>query len=163
MKTYIKSFIVYITILFGLTSCIDLQAYDDIYQPYYNDNNIVIVNDVCYVYYTSPTTLFLNSLYVIDGTYYYRYADRYIRVAFPNWNVWSPNRYFYYERDRWLLRDRYNYNNNNYRKDEPWSYYRRQRAQNYRVTTPTNLYNQRSVRVFTNYNNEGLIIVEGRR
>lgn len=59
MKKYIESFIVCMTILFGFTSCIDLQAYDDIYQPYYNDNNIVIVNDV---YYTRPTTLFLNSL-----------------------------------------------------------------------------------------------------
>lgn len=154
MKKYIESFIVCITILLGFTSCIDLQAYDD--------NNIVIVNDVCYIYYTRPTTLFLNSLYVIDGAYYYRYTDRYIRVVFPNWNVWTPNRYFYYERNRWLYRERYNYSNNNYRRDEPWSYYR-QRTQNYRVTTPTNLYNQRNVRVFTNYNNEGLIIVEGRR
>ena len=39
MKKYIKSLIVCITILFSCTSCIDLQAYDDIYQPYYNDNN----------------------------------------------------------------------------------------------------------------------------
>ena len=106
--------------------------------------------------------MFLNSLYVNDGRYYYRYADRYVRVVFPNWTDWSQDRYFYYERNRWQWRDRYNYNNNNYRRDEPWSYYR-QRTQNYRVTTPTNLYNQRNVRVFTNYNNEGLIIVEGRR
>lgn len=163
MKMYIKSFIVYITILFGLTSCIDLQAFNDIYQPYYNDNNIVIVNDVCYVYYERPTTLFLNSLYVNDGRYYYRYADRYVRVVFPNWTDWTQDRYFYYERNRWQWRDRYNYNNNNYRRDEPWSYYRGQRAPIYRGTTSTNLYNQRSVRTFTNYNNEGLIIVEGRR
>lgn len=163
MKKYIKSFIVCMTILFGLTSCIDLHAFDDIYQPYYNDNNIVIVNDICYVYYTSPTTLFLNSLYVNDGRYYYRYGDRYIRVVFPNWTDWSQDRYFYYERNRWLYRDRYNYNNNNYRRDEPWSYYRGQRTPIYRGTTQNNLYNQRSVRVFTNYNNEGLIIVEGRR
>ena len=155
MKKYIESFIVCITILLGFTSCIDLQAYDD--------NNIVIVNDVCYVYYTRPTTLFLNSLYVIDGAYYYRYTDRYIRVVFPNWNVWTPNRYFYYERDRWLYRDRYNYNNNNYRRDEPWSYYRGQQPPIYRGTTQNNLYIQRNVRTFTNYNNEGLIIVEGRR
>lgn len=163
MKKYIESFIVCITILLGLTSCIDLQAFDDIYQPYYNDNNIVIVNDVCYVYYERPTTLFLNSLYVNDGRYYYHYADRYIRVVFPNWDVWSPNRYFYYEIDRWLYRDRYNYNNNNYRRDEPWSYYRGQQPPIYRGTTQNNLYIQRNVRTFTNYNNEGLIIVEGRR
>lgn len=153
MKTYIKSFIVYITILFGLTSCIDLQAFDDIYQPYNNNNNIVIVNDVCYVYYERPTTLFLNSLYVIDGRYYYRYAYRYVRVVFPNWEVWTPNRYFYYERDRWLWKWRSNYNYNGYNNQSP-RFYR---------GTPNNLEIPRSMRVFTNYNNEGLIIVEGRR
>lgn len=153
MKKYIESFIVCMTILFGFTSCIDLQAFDDIYQPYYNDNNIVIVNDVCYVYYTTPTTLFLNSLYVIDGRYYYRYTDRYIRVVFPNWREWSPNRYFYYKRDRWLWKLRSNYNYNDYNNQLP-RFYR---------GTPNNLEIPRSIRVFTNQNCEGLIIVEGRR
>lgn len=153
MKKYIESFIVCMTILFGLTSCIDLQAYDDTYRPYYNDNNVVVVGNTCYVYYDQPTTLFLNSLYVIDGSYYYRYSDRYVRVVFPNWREWSPNRYFYYERDRWLWKWRSNYNYNGYNNHSP-RFYR---------GTPNNLEIPRSMRVFTNQNREGLIIIEGRR
>ncbi len=151
MKKYINSFIVCLIILFSCVSCIDLQAYDDTYRPYYNDNNVVVVGNTCYVYYTRPTTSFLNSLYVIDGTYYYRYTDRYIRVIFPNWRDWSTDRYFYYERDRWLWRNRYN--DNSYSNQRHF-FYRR---------TPTYTYPTRSMRPFTNTNNEGLIIIDGRR
>ena len=118
--------------LFTLTcfsSCVTTKAVDISYHPYDLENNLVVENDICYVYYTNPTTLFLNTLYVIDGTYYYWHIDKYIPVVFPCWEAWSPYRFFYYDRNRWRWRDRYHYNHMEYRKNQHWRDYRKPNTQ----------------------------------
>lgn len=129
------------------SSCVTTKAVDISYHPYDLERNLVVENDICYVYYTNPTTLFLNSLYVIDGAYYYWYIDKYIPVVFPCWEVWSPYRFFYYNKNRWMWRDRYRYNHIEYRKNQHWRDYRRPSIQprprthrpnnNIRPTKPT--------------------------
>lgn len=129
------------------SSCVTTKAVDISYHPYDLERNLVVENDICYVYYTNPTTLFLNSLYVIDGAYYYWYIDKYIPVVFPCWEVWSPYRFFYYNKNRWMWRDRYRYNHMEYRKNQHWRDYRRPNIQprprthrpnhNIRPTKPT--------------------------
>ena len=108
------------------TSCATASvAYDEIYSPhYYDDENIVVVDNICYVYYENPTTVFLNTLYLIDGAYYYWYFDRYIPVIFPRWYAWSPHRYFYFHENRWMWRDRIHYNHADYRRTHHWKDYR---------------------------------------
>ena len=129
--------------LFTLTcfsSCVTTKAVDISYHPYDLENNLVVENDICYVYYTNPTTLFLNTLCVIDGAYYYWHIDKYIPVVFPCWEVWSPYRFFYYDKNRWMWRDRYRYNHIEYRKTQHWRDYRRPNIQprpNRRPTKPT--------------------------
>ena len=118
--------------LFTLTcfsSCVTTKAVDISYHPYDLEKNLVVENNICYVYYTNPTTLFLNSLYVIDGAYYYWHIDKYIPVVFPCWEVWSPYRFFYYDKNRWMWRDRYRYNHMEYRKNQHWRDYRRPNMQ----------------------------------
>lgn len=107
------------------SSCVTTKAVDISYHPYDLERNLVVENDICYVYYTNPTTLFLNSLYVIDGAYYYWYIDKYIPVVFPCWEVWSPYRFFYYDKNRWMWRDRCRYNHMEYRKNQHWRDYRK--------------------------------------
>lgn len=122
------------------SSCVTTKAVDISYHPYDLERNLVVENDICYVYYTNPTTLFLNSLYVIDGAYYYWHIDKYIPVVFPCWEVWSPYRFFYYDKNRWMWRDRYRYNHMEYRKNQHWRDYRRPNIQprpNIRPTKPT--------------------------
>ena len=118
--------------LFTLTcfsSCVTTKAVDISYHPYDLEKNLVVENDICYVYYRNPTTLFLNTLYVIDGAYYYWHIDKYIPVVFPCWEAWSPYRFFYYDKNRWMWRDRYRYNHMEYRKNQHWRDYRRPTTQ----------------------------------
>ena len=119
-----------------LSSCVTTQAMDISYHPYDLERNLVVENNVCYVYYRNPTTLFLNSLHVIDGAYYYWYIDKYIPVLFPYWEVWSPHRFFYYDRNRWMWRDRYRYSHIEYRKNQHWRDYRRPNIQSRPNTRP---------------------------
>lgn len=107
------------------TSCITTSGLDELYTPYDVENEIVVSDDVCYVYYTNPTTSFLNTLHIVNGAYYYWYVDRYIPVVFPRWNAWSPNRFFYYDRNRWLWRDRFHYDHNKYRREHRWGNFRK--------------------------------------
>ena len=118
------------------SSCVTTKAVDISYHPYDLENNLVVENDICYVYYTNPTTLFLNSLYVIDGAYYYWHIDKYIPVVFPCWEVWSPYRFFYYDKNKWMWRDRYRYNHIEYRKNQHWRDYRRPSIQSRPNTRP---------------------------
>lgn len=120
MKKIVLFIALFATVIFTCTSCVTAQTFDTTYHPYDLEDNLVIENDVCYVYYTNPTTLFLNSLHIIDGAYYYWNVNKYIPVIFPKWEVWSPHRYFYYDRNRWLWRDRYHYNHEQYRRNQHW-------------------------------------------
>lgn len=125
MKKIILFIAVIATVMFTCVSCVTAQAFDTTYHPYDLENNLVVENDICYVYYTNPTTLFLNTLHIIDGAYYYWCVNKYIPVIFPNWSVWSPHRYFYYDRNRWAWRDRYHYNHEEYRRNQHWIDYRK--------------------------------------
>lgn len=107
------------------TSCITTSGLNELYTSYDVENDIVVSDDVCYVYYTNPTTSFLNTLHIVNGAYYYWYVDRYIPVVFPRWNAWSPNRFFYYDRNRWLWRDRFHYDHNKYRREHRWGNFRK--------------------------------------
>ena len=127
MKKTILFLLVLGLIIANCTSCVTARAYDDTYYPINQEENITVVDDVCYVYYTNPTTLFLNTLHIIDGAYYYWYVDKYIPVIFPRWSVWSPHRFFYYDRNHWSWRDRHpNYNHSEYRRTHKWNDYRKQ-------------------------------------
>lgn len=104
-------------------------ATNDVYQ-YQVDDNVVVVGDTCYVYYTNPTTTFLNTLYIIDGAYYYYHLGRYIHVVFPYWETWSPYRYFYYNNGIWSWRWRSGYSymhHYNYHHYNRWVDYRQHR------------------------------------
>jgi hypothetical protein len=118
---------VFLILLFSciLTSCITTSGFDELYAPYEVENNIVVNDDVCYVYYTNPTTSFLNTLHVVNGAYYYWYVDRYIPVVFPRWDAWRPNRFFYYDRNRWLWKDRTYYDHNKYRREHRYGDFRK--------------------------------------
>lgn len=115
--------LVMVTMLFTFTSCVtSAMAYG--INGY--DNDVVVVDNVCYVYYTNPTTAFLNTLHIIDGSYYYWYSNRYVPVIFPRWEVWSPHRFFYYKRGSWMWRNRHqNYNHFEYRRTQHWVDHRR--------------------------------------
>lgn len=121
-----KRILLVLAIICSLSSCVTTSTIDTSYEPYDVENNVVINDNVCYVYYTNPSTLFLNSLHIVDGAYYYWYTDRYIPVVFPRWEVWSPHRYFYYDRNRWVWRDRFHYDHNRYRREHHWVDYRKQ-------------------------------------
>lgn len=121
-----KRILLVLAIICSLSSCVATSAIDTSYTPYDVENNIVVNDNICYVYYTHPSTLFLNSLHIVDGAYYYWYSDRYIPVVFPRWEVWSPHRFFYYDRNRWAWRDRFQYDHNRYRREHHWVDYRRQ-------------------------------------
>lgn len=119
------SLIMLFAMLFVYTSCTSTVSAQTYGSDYYGvDNDVVVVGDTCYVYYKEPTTVFLNSLHIIDGAYYYWYHTRYIPVIFPNWFVWSPYRYFYYENNHWCWRDRHHYNHDYYRRTHYWIDYR---------------------------------------
>lgn len=147
MKKILLITLLFISGLFMLTSCISAQTYRYSYDPYDVEHNLVVMNNVCYVYYTNPTTLFLNSLRIVDGAYYYRHNNHYIPVVFPNWAIWSPHRFFYYEKNKWMWRNRFNYNHNEYRRTHHWIDYRKpNRHQNYKPNhqRPHNLNNRPS-------------------
>lgn len=104
-------------ILMGLcNSCLVTGLNDFTYEQYENNEYVVVNDGVCYVYYAQPSTTFLNTLYVNDGAYYYWYVDKYIPVVFPRWKAWSPQRFFYYDRNRWMWRNRRNYNSIDFRR-----------------------------------------------
>lgn len=135
-----KLLLAMVVCLFSLTcfsSCVTTaHAYDYDYHPYNESENVVVVDEICYVYYTNPTTLFLNSLHIIDGAYYYWHTNRYIPVVFPYWEVWSPHRFFYYDRNHWTWRDRHHgYNHLEYRRSQHWV--------DHRKPKPHHVYHQR--------------------
>lgn len=120
MKNTLRNLVMLIIVSVIMCGCsVSSNAYG------YNDENVIVVGDTCYVYYSEPTTAFLNTLHIIDGAYFYWYADRYVPVVFPLWRNWSPYRYFYYEHNRWLWRDRISYNHWRYRRTHPWIDYRK--------------------------------------
>lgn len=102
MKKIMSLFLIVCTFM----SCIATNFVDSTYDTYNDENNVVINENVCYVYYANPTVEFLNTLHIVNGSYYYWSSNRYIPVVFPRWNSWSPNRYFYYDKGKWLWRDR---------------------------------------------------------
>lgn len=120
-----KRILFVLAIICSLSSCVTTSAIDTSYEPYNVENNVVVNDNVCYVYYTNPTTLFLNTLHIVDGAYYYWYVNRYIPVVFPRWEVWSPYRFFYYDRNHWVWRDRFHYDHNRYRREQHWMDYRK--------------------------------------
>lgn len=109
-------------------------------------DNVVIRNNVCYVYYENPTITFLNTLKIIDGYYYYWYTDRYIPVYFPRWYSWSPYRHFYYNGGRVMWRDRIHYNHDAFRRDYRYPDYRQYPNSRYpKYNSPTDVMNMRKV------------------
>ena len=120
-----KRILLALAIIFSLSSCVTTSTIDTSYEPYDVENNVIVNDDICYVYYTNPSTLFLNTLYIVDGSYYYWHVDKYIPVVFPRWEAWSPHRYFYYDKNRWAWRDRYHYDHNRYRREHHWIDYRK--------------------------------------
>lgn len=127
MKKLFMILFLCVVVMTTCTSCVTTAvAYDDVYsRSDCRDDNVVVVDNVCYVYYENPTTAFLNTLYLIDGAYYYWYLDRYIPVVFPYWYAWSPHRFFYYHNNRWLWRDKIHYNHADYRRTHQWKDYRK--------------------------------------
>lgn len=107
-------YILVIFSLFGLTSCFSYETMFPLQNEYYGEN-IVVRDNICYVYYTNPTQSFLNTLRIIDGSYHYYYHGKYLPVEFPRWNMWKPNRFYYYKDNRlmWRERMRINYRQNN--------------------------------------------------
>lgn len=125
MKKLFLLFITLTVVIFPFSSCANAQVYGSQEEIHQFNNDVVVVNGVCYVYYSNPTTLFLNSLHITNGAYYYYHRGSYIPVIFPNWEVWSPHRFFYYNVDQWCWRDRYVYNHNEYRRKQCWIDHRR--------------------------------------
>lgn len=136
MKKFTLLLICGIMSLMLCTSCIaSARAYD-----YDEIENVVVADEVCYVYYTNPTTLFLNSLHIINGAYYYWHTNRYIPVVFPCWEVWSPHRFFYYDKNHWAWRDRYHgYNHLEYRRGQCWVDYRRSNIRHPNIIRPNRI------------------------
>lgn len=133
MKKYILFIAMCLSLTLTFASCVTTaSAYT---QSYYDDDEIVIVDGTCYVYYTNPTTAFLNTLRIVDGSYFYVYNGGYLPVVFPRWEVWSPYRYFYYHQNRWYWRDRHHYDHYAYRKNTHWTDYRKPKI---RPHTPNN-------------------------
>lgn len=131
-----KLLIAVVVCLFSIicfSSCVTTaHAYG--YHTNNESENVVVVNDTCYVYYTNPTTAFLNTLHIIDGAYFYWHMGRYINVVFPYWSVWSPYRYFYFENNVWNWRWRNGYNHihhDYYRQHYRWNDYRHHRPYHY--------------------------------
>lgn len=124
-KLFIAIFICFICVN-CFTSCAVAGEVDGVYytSTYNGVENVVVKDGICYVYYSNPSTVFLNTLHVIDGRYYYTYSGSYIPVVFPYWDAWSPHRYFYYDCNRWAWRDRIHYNHAEYRRSH-WGNYRR--------------------------------------
>lgn len=112
MKKFFISLFVCISSICFLGSC-DTMTYASSYR---DNEDIIIRNGICYVYYENPSTTFLNTLRINDGSYYYWYANQYIPVYFPRWYDWSPYRSFYFNGNRWLWRDRIGYNHDAFRK-----------------------------------------------
>lgn len=138
MKKFTFILVMLVT-MFTLTSCAtSAMAYET--NGYYDDN-VVVVDNVCYAYYSNPTTVFLNTLHIIDGAYYYWHSNKYIPVVFPYWEVWSPHRFFYYDRNRWVWRDRYHYNHAQYRRDNHWVDYRKPHHPNTYINRNVNVNN----------------------
>lgn len=129
MKKILLLFTLIVTISLSCISCTtSAYATNDVYRYSVNDD-VVVVGDTCYVYYTNPSTTFLNTLHVIDGAYFYWHLGRYIHVVFPYWETWSPYRYFYYSNGIWSWRWRNGFNHihhDNYR------YYNHYNAYKYR-------------------------------
>ena len=123
MKKFIISFIVCLSSIFLLGSC-DTMTYATSTSYGYSDD-IIVRNGVCYIYYENPTTTFLNTLHIIDGSYYYWHSDRYIPVYFPRWHDWSPYRHSYFNGNRWLWKDRVVYNHDAFRKRFAYPDFRR--------------------------------------
>ena len=94
--------------LLALVSCIDPDLISMGNCNYRYNENIVVSGNTCYVYYSNPTASFLNTLRIINGSYHYFYNGRYIPVIFPRWRMWKPERYYYYNRDRWIPIERSN-------------------------------------------------------
>lgn len=135
MRKFIFGFIVCMISFICLSSCVTTaRTYDYDYHPYNEDENVVVIGETCYVYYTNPTTLFLNSLHVANGMYFYKHINRYLPVVFPYWEVWSPHRYFYYDRNHWAWRDRHSgYNHLEYRRSQHWVDHRKPHPNNHQI------------------------------
>ncbi len=114
-----------IALVFTTSSCVSTMSAQGVYST--TDDNVVVVDDTCYVYYAHPTDVFLSTLHVIDGAYFYWHMGRYINVVFPYWEAWSPYRYFYYSHNHWSWRWRNGYNHlhhNNYHLHNNWNSFR---------------------------------------
>lgn len=121
MKRHLLTILCGFITLLTLNACATLNGYDDIYYSQQYDEGVVVRNNICYVYYSNPSTAFLNSLYLNNGSFYYLNYGRYIPVIFPRWNVWSSHRYFYRYDNGWRWRDRERgYNHNEWRRTQPW-------------------------------------------
>lgn len=147
MKKFFIALMICIASICGFSSCDTITfaastpyGYDD-----YRDN-IVIRDNVCYIYCENPSISLLSTLRIIDGYYYYPYYNRNIRVEFPMWYSWSPYRHFYYDGGRVMWRDRVRYNHDAFRRNYKYIDYRQYPIPRYpKYNNPIDIMHRRNV------------------